>query len=259
MTIQVRAAGMNPADAKHVARGKDEDFPRPVGYEVAGVVTAVGPNTEIGSGSVAVGDEVLAFRISGGWATEVTVRRLCRGLGHLGHPTIAAPAGARRRCPRRGGDPPRTNLAGGHYAPLAIPCDRTAAMRTFLLRDSLAPSPGRTRSASTHRWNLTRKREPTSVCRRSVSCSARWSSGACAWPRSRAASMSPAHAVAPRSASRSGPRPVAAIRRHRGRPSSPHKGPAPSSHMIRSLVLSTVESSASPSSSTSLSWWEANQ
>jgi NADPH2:quinone reductase len=63
VTIKVRAAGMNPADAKHVARGKDEDFPRPIGYEVAGVVTAVGPNTEIGSGSLAVGDKVLAFRI----------------------------------------------------------------------------------------------------------------------------------------------------------------------------------------------------
>ncbi|MDR7255152.1 NADPH:quinone reductase-like Zn-dependent oxidoreductase [Nocardioides sp. BE266] len=74
VTIEVRAAGMNPADAKHVARGNPDDFPRPVGYEVAGVVTAVGPDTEIGSGPVAVGDEVLAFRISGGWATEVTVR-----------------------------------------------------------------------------------------------------------------------------------------------------------------------------------------
>ena len=31
------------------------------------------PDTEIASGPVAVGDEVLAFRISGGWATEVTV------------------------------------------------------------------------------------------------------------------------------------------------------------------------------------------
>lgn len=36
VTIKVRAAGMNPADAKHVARVKDEDFPRPLGYEVAG-------------------------------------------------------------------------------------------------------------------------------------------------------------------------------------------------------------------------------
>lgn len=73
VTIAVRAAGMNPADAKHVARGDAADFPRPIGYEVAGVVTAVGPGTGIGSGPVSVGDEVLAFRIDGGWATDVTV------------------------------------------------------------------------------------------------------------------------------------------------------------------------------------------
>lgn len=72
ITIAVRAAGMNPADAKHVASGAG-DFPRAVGYEVAGVVTAVGPDTEIASGPVSVGDEVLAFRISGGWATDLTV------------------------------------------------------------------------------------------------------------------------------------------------------------------------------------------
>src|SRR3954452_9304159 len=70
VTIAVRAAGMNPADAKHVARGDAADFPKAIGYEVAGVVSAVGLDTEIGSGPVAVGDEVLAFRISGGWATE---------------------------------------------------------------------------------------------------------------------------------------------------------------------------------------------
>ncbi|MBS2937220.1 NADP-dependent oxidoreductase [Nocardioides sp. J2M5] len=73
VTVEVRAAGMNPADAKHVARGRAEDFPRPVGYEVAGVVTAVGPDTSIASGDVAVGDEVLAFRVAGGWASELTV------------------------------------------------------------------------------------------------------------------------------------------------------------------------------------------
>src|SRR4051794_9800599 len=73
VTIAVRAAGMNPADAKHVARGDAAEFPKAIGYEVAGVVSAVGPDTGIGSGPVAVGDEVLAFRISGGWATEVTV------------------------------------------------------------------------------------------------------------------------------------------------------------------------------------------
>src|SRR3954466_1129903 len=73
VTIAVRAAGMNPADAKHVRRGDAADFPKPIGYEVAGVVSAVGPDTEIASGPVAVGDEVLAFRVSGGWATELTV------------------------------------------------------------------------------------------------------------------------------------------------------------------------------------------
>jgi NADPH:quinone reductase len=73
VTIEVRAAGMNPADAKHVARGDAADFPKAIGYEVSGVVSAVGADTEISSGPVAVGDEVLAFRISGGWATEVTV------------------------------------------------------------------------------------------------------------------------------------------------------------------------------------------
>src|SRR3978361_421266 len=73
VTIEVRAAGMNPADTKHVARGDAADFPQARSYEVAGVVSAVGPDTGIGSGPVAVGDEVLAFRVKGGWATEVTV------------------------------------------------------------------------------------------------------------------------------------------------------------------------------------------
>jgi len=74
VTIAVTAAGMNPADAKHVARPGDRGaLPIAIGYEVAGRITAVGPDTEIGSGGGEVGDEVLAFRISGGYATEVTV------------------------------------------------------------------------------------------------------------------------------------------------------------------------------------------
>jgi NADPH:quinone reductase-like Zn-dependent oxidoreductase len=73
VTIEVRAAGVNPADHKHVARGDASDFPMPIGYEVAGVLTALGPDTQLGSGGGLVGDEVLAFRIAGGWATEVTV------------------------------------------------------------------------------------------------------------------------------------------------------------------------------------------
>ena len=74
VTIAVTAAGMNPADFKHVARGGDRSqLPAPIGYEVAGRITALGPGTRIGSGDAEVGDEVLAFRIAGGYATEVTV------------------------------------------------------------------------------------------------------------------------------------------------------------------------------------------
>ena len=52
---------MNPADAKHIAPGQDRKLlPLPIGYEVAGVVTALGPGTELASGGGAVGDEVVA-------------------------------------------------------------------------------------------------------------------------------------------------------------------------------------------------------
>jgi len=73
VTIEVRAAGVNPADASHVEQGKRGPFPRGVGYEVAGVLTAVGPSTTIASGGGAVGDEVLAFRVNGGYASRITV------------------------------------------------------------------------------------------------------------------------------------------------------------------------------------------
>ncbi|MET0820446.1 MAG: NADP-dependent oxidoreductase [Aeromicrobium sp.] len=74
VTIEVRAVGMNPADAKHVAPGTDPGrLPVAIGYEVAGVLTAVGPGTVIANGAAAVGDEVLAFRVSGGYSSAVTV------------------------------------------------------------------------------------------------------------------------------------------------------------------------------------------
>lgn len=74
VTIRVRAAGVNPADAKHVAAQRPGvDLPVPIGYEVSGELTAIGPDTAIGSGSAAIGDEVVAFRVRGGYATEVTV------------------------------------------------------------------------------------------------------------------------------------------------------------------------------------------
>jgi NADPH:quinone reductase len=82
VTIEVRAAGVNPADTKHTTTAYGDDpsrLPIAIGYEVAGVITAIGPAdddgtpTEIASGGGAIGDEVLAFRIQGGWAGAVTV------------------------------------------------------------------------------------------------------------------------------------------------------------------------------------------
>ncbi|MBO1756590.1 NADP-dependent oxidoreductase [Allobranchiibius sp. CTAmp26] len=74
VSIEVRAAGMNPADYKHIARGGERDaLPVPIGYEIAGVISAMGPDTRIASGAGAVGDEVLAFRVSGGYASSITV------------------------------------------------------------------------------------------------------------------------------------------------------------------------------------------
>lgn len=74
VTVRVHAAGVNPADIKRVAVARPGvQFPAPIGDEISGVVTAVGPGTSIGSGPVAVGDEVLAFRIQGGYSDEVTI------------------------------------------------------------------------------------------------------------------------------------------------------------------------------------------
>jgi NADPH:quinone reductase len=75
LTIEVRAAGMNPADYKHFAPGQDPSLlPLTVGYEVAGVISDIGPDTEIASGGGAAGDEVVAFQIIGGYASHVTVK-----------------------------------------------------------------------------------------------------------------------------------------------------------------------------------------
>jgi NADPH:quinone reductase len=68
--IEVRACGMNPADAKHIAPGQDRSLlPLAIGYEVSGVVSAVGPDA---NGEIAVGHEVIA-QVSGGYTTAITV------------------------------------------------------------------------------------------------------------------------------------------------------------------------------------------
>jgi NADPH:quinone reductase-like Zn-dependent oxidoreductase len=68
--LQVRAIGVNPVDLKvrQGMRGGDAT-PFRLGFEVAGVVEAVGPDVT----TVAIGDEVIAFRISGGYASALIV------------------------------------------------------------------------------------------------------------------------------------------------------------------------------------------
>lgn len=74
VTIRVRAAGINPADAKHVATARPgASFPVAIGYELSGEITAVGRDALGGSGELAVGDEVVAFRVQGAYATDITV------------------------------------------------------------------------------------------------------------------------------------------------------------------------------------------
>src|SRR5580704_18728968 len=77
VTIEVRAAGMNPADYKHFGPGQEPSLlPLTIGYEVAGVISAIGSDTEIATGGGAAGDEVVAFQIMGGYASHVTVKAL---------------------------------------------------------------------------------------------------------------------------------------------------------------------------------------
>lgn len=74
ITVRVHAAGMNPADRKHLAAPREGTaLPVPIGYEISGEIAAIGPDTVIGSGPAQVGDEVLAFRVNGGYATDITI------------------------------------------------------------------------------------------------------------------------------------------------------------------------------------------
>jgi NADPH:quinone reductase len=75
VVIDVRASGINPADHKIISGalgGADESkLPLPVGLEVAGVVSAVGPDAEGPAGPIAVGDEVVSAPVRGGYADTV--------------------------------------------------------------------------------------------------------------------------------------------------------------------------------------------
>src|SRR3954452_19885012 len=78
--IEVRAAGVNPTDWKGYAGVYGTDpakLPMRLGHEVSGVVAAIGPSVRW----LSPGDEVIAWRVTGGYADrvevseQVTVRR----------------------------------------------------------------------------------------------------------------------------------------------------------------------------------------
>ncbi len=76
LRLRVRAAGVNPADVKSYSGAWGTDptqLPKRLGYEAAGVVTALGPDAIGPAGPVPVGAEVIAFRIGGAYATELVV------------------------------------------------------------------------------------------------------------------------------------------------------------------------------------------
>jgi NADPH:quinone reductase len=66
--LSVRAAGVNAYDAKvYAAQGDPAKLPIPLGFEAAGVVSAVGSGVSAWS----VGDEVIGFRLSGAYASDL--------------------------------------------------------------------------------------------------------------------------------------------------------------------------------------------
>ncbi|MBO3085011.1 NADP-dependent oxidoreductase [Cellulomonas fengjieae] len=70
--LDVRAAGVNPTDWKGYAGVYGTDpakLPMRLGYEVSGVVSAVGPSVRW----LTPGDEVIAWRVRGGYADQIVV------------------------------------------------------------------------------------------------------------------------------------------------------------------------------------------
>ena len=73
--IEIRAAGVNPVDYKMYSGAFSRDpaaLPIRLGYEASGVVTAAGLDAAGPAGPVRAGDEVIAFRVSGAYASELT-------------------------------------------------------------------------------------------------------------------------------------------------------------------------------------------
>jgi NADPH:quinone reductase len=75
--LEIRASGVNPIDFKNIEAGEERALPILPGFEVAGVIRAIGPSTVLRPGVGGIGAEVIAYRIAGGYATAVTVPSDC--------------------------------------------------------------------------------------------------------------------------------------------------------------------------------------
>ncbi|MBK0865212.1 MAG: NADP-dependent oxidoreductase [Saccharopolyspora sp.] len=76
VTVEPRAIGVNPIDFKLYSGAFGEDpgkLPMRLGHELAGVVTAAGPDAHGKDGPLAVGDEVVVHPAPGAYASAVTV------------------------------------------------------------------------------------------------------------------------------------------------------------------------------------------
>lgn len=72
--IVVRAAGVNPIDYKVYSGAFGADpakLPMPLGSEVSGVVAEVGEDAVGPVGAIKAGDEVIGYRVAGGYASEL--------------------------------------------------------------------------------------------------------------------------------------------------------------------------------------------
>ncbi len=72
--IVVRAAGVNPIDYKVYSGAFGADpakLPMPLGSEVSGVVAEVGQEAVGPVGAIKAGDEVIGYRVAGGYASEL--------------------------------------------------------------------------------------------------------------------------------------------------------------------------------------------
>jgi NADPH:quinone reductase-like Zn-dependent oxidoreductase len=77
VVIDLRAAGVNPADVKSYSGAWGTDpaaLPKRLGYEGAGVISAVGADAVGPAGPLAVGDEVIAWPVLGAYAEQLRVR-----------------------------------------------------------------------------------------------------------------------------------------------------------------------------------------